>query len=114
METDTFVPTRKQFTPIFNKVGDDVWTQWDKYVQDQVDDGMYIRRSKHTKYSQQKGDEDDGSSHKVIADKSVPWPLNHDEDGYPTLPDMVGKSLADVKDIIRSFVTLSYRMLIAV
>jgi hypothetical protein len=55
--------------------------------------------------------EDHGGSHKVVADKSVPWPLHHDEDGYPTLPDMVGKSLSDLKDIVRSFVTLSYRML---
>jgi hypothetical protein len=55
-------------------------------------------------------EEDDGSAPKVIADKSVPWPLHHDQDGYPTLPDMVGKSLPDLKDIVRSFVTLSYRM----
>jgi hypothetical protein len=53
---------------------------------------------------------DNDGSWKVVADKSVPWPLNHDEDGYPTLPDMVGKSLPDLKDIVRSFVTLSYRM----
>lgn len=59
-------------------------------------------------------EEDHGSSRKVVADKSVPWPLNHDEDGYPTLPDMQGKSLPDLKDIVRSFVTLSYRTLFSV
>jgi hypothetical protein len=56
-------------------------------------------------------EEDDGSVCKVVADKSVPWPLKNDENGYPTLPDMVGKSLPDLKDIVRSFVTLSYRTL---
>jgi hypothetical protein len=40
VETDTFTPTKKQFTPIFNKVGDEVWNSWDKYLQDQADDGM--------------------------------------------------------------------------
>jgi hypothetical protein len=45
----------------------------------------------------------------VVADKSVPWPLKHDQNGYPTLPDMEEKSLPDLKDIVRSFVTLSYR-----
>lgn len=59
-------------------------------------------------------EEEDGSARKVAADKSVPWPLNHDENGYPTLPDMVGKSLPDLKDIVRSFVTLSYRMFFCV
>ena len=44
-------------------------------------------------------------------EKSVPWPLEVDKNGYPILPSTVGKSLPDIKDIVRSFVTLSYRML---
>jgi hypothetical protein len=55
-------------------------------------------------------DQEDGPS-KVIADRSVPWPLKLDQDGYPILPAMEGKSLPDLKDIVRSFVTLSYRVL---
>jgi hypothetical protein len=47
---------------------------------------------------------------RVLADKSVPWPLKHDKDRYPQLPSVDGKSLPEVKDIVRSFVTLSYRM----
>jgi hypothetical protein len=46
-----------------------------------------------------------------VSGKGVPWPLKHDKDGYPTLPAMEGKSLPDIKDIVRSFITLSYRML---
>jgi hypothetical protein len=57
-----------------------------------------------------KDDTYDGTG-KVNADKSVPWPLKHDEDGYPVLPDTQGKTLPQLKDIVRSFVTLSYRML---
>lgn len=41
METDTFAPTSKQFSPIFKNVGGDVWKEWEKYLQDQADDGMY-------------------------------------------------------------------------
>jgi hypothetical protein len=69
------------------------------------------QRKKFKKLTCETAEEDDGRSHKVVADKSVPWPLKHDENGYPTLPDMVEKSLPDLKDIVRSFVTLSYRML---
>jgi hypothetical protein len=41
VETDTFAPTSKQFSTIFKKVGDDVWNEWEKYLQDEVDNGMY-------------------------------------------------------------------------
>ena len=42
METDTFTPSSTHFTPIFNKVGGDVWTQWDKHLQVQVEAGMQL------------------------------------------------------------------------
>ena len=48
---------------------------------------------------------------KLVTDKSVPWPLKVDKNGYPTLPEVQDKSLPDVKDIVRSFVTMSYRMI---
>jgi hypothetical protein len=40
VETDTFIPTKKQFTPIFNRVGGGVWSKWDQYLQNQEDEGM--------------------------------------------------------------------------
>jgi hypothetical protein len=40
VETDTFSPTKKQFTSIFNKVGGKVWEEWDQYLENQVDDGI--------------------------------------------------------------------------
>ena len=33
------MPSSTHFTPIFNKVGGDVWTQWDKHLQVQVEAG---------------------------------------------------------------------------
>jgi hypothetical protein len=45
VETDTFTPTSKQFSPIFKKVGDDVWNEWEKYLQGEADDGMYHARA---------------------------------------------------------------------
>ena len=75
---------------------------------------IHKHRERCTILTHQTAEEDGGGSHKVVADKSIPWPLKHDEDGSPTLPDMVGKSLPDLKDIVRSFVTLSYRTLFSV
>lgn len=40
VETDTFTPSNTNFTPIFTKVGGDVWNQWDKHLQGQIDTGM--------------------------------------------------------------------------
>jgi len=43
-------------------------------------------------------------------DKGVPYPLELDEDGVPILPPNEKKSLPEIKQIIRSFFTLNYRM----
>jgi hypothetical protein len=40
VETDVFTPNNKHFTPIFNKVGGDVWNKWDNFLQQQTGDGM--------------------------------------------------------------------------
>ena len=42
-------------------------------------------------------------------DKSVPWPLKSNPDGLPILPPSEGLQLPDIKQIIRSFITLHYR-----
>jgi hypothetical protein len=42
-------------------------------------------------------------------DKSVTWPLGLDQDGWPILPAGGDLSTSDLKDIVRSFVTLTYR-----
>jgi hypothetical protein len=39
----------------------------------------------------------------------VPWPLNSDEDGWPLLPGLKELRLVQIKDIVRSFLTLIYR-----
>jgi hypothetical protein len=46
-------------------------------------------------------------------DKSVPWPLESNHDGLPILPSSEGLLLPDIKQIIRSFITLHYRELIS-
>jgi hypothetical protein len=46
----------------------------------------------------------------IPMDKGVPYPLKLDEDGVPILPPNEKKSLAEIKQIIRSFLTLNYRM----
>jgi len=42
-------------------------------------------------------------------DKGVPYPLESDEDGVPILPPNDKKSLPEIKQIVRSFLTLNYR-----
>ena len=42
-------------------------------------------------------------------DSGVPWTLETDEDGWPLIPDGDDFDLQQMKDIIRSFITLSYR-----
>jgi hypothetical protein len=42
-------------------------------------------------------------------DSGVPWTLETDEDGWPLVPDGDDFGLQQMKDILRSFITLSYR-----
>jgi hypothetical protein len=46
----------------------------------------------------------------ILMDKGVPYSLELDEDGVPILPPNEKKSLPEIKQIIRSFLTLNYRM----
>jgi hypothetical protein len=43
-------------------------------------------------------------------DKSVPWPLPSNDRGLPILPSSDGHNLPEIKHIIRSFLSLTYRM----
>jgi hypothetical protein len=46
----------------------------------------------------------------IPMDKGVPYPLELGEDGVPILPPNEKKSLPEIKQIVRSFLTLNYRM----
>ena len=58
-------------------------------------------------------DEDDSDGKKRRRsrsfDKGVPYELKVDEAKWPILPNTDGVSLAILKDIVRSFLTLTYR-----
>lgn len=54
-------------------------------------------------------DNNEDTRKSVSTDKSVPWHLESDGEGWPILPDANTYSLTEVKDIIRSFLTLIYR-----
>lgn len=41
-------------------------------------------------------------------DKSIPWSLESNEDGWPVLPEEDNLRAPDLKDIVRSFITLTY------
>lgn len=46
----------------------------------------------------------------IPTDKGVPYRLKLDEDGVPILPANDNKNLPEIKQIVRSFLTLNYRM----
>jgi hypothetical protein len=58
-------------------------------------------------------DESDGEHARkkkaVRMDKSVTWSLQLDDEGWPILPPSGDLTTPDLKDIIRSFLTLTYR-----
>ena len=45
------------------------------------------------------------------SDKSVPWPLRSNEDGLPIFPPIKDRTLPEIKQIVRSFLSLTYRLL---
>jgi len=45
------------------------------------------------------------------SDKSVPWPLKSNEDGLPIFPPIKDRTLPEIKQIVRSFLSLTYRLL---
>jgi hypothetical protein len=58
-------------------------------------------------------DEDDEEEPEMgrvqTSDKSVPWDLARDAEGWPVLPAEMKFPLQESKEIVRSFVTLTYR-----
>jgi hypothetical protein len=44
------------------------------------------------------------------SDKSVPWPLTCNADGFPIFPSIVHRTLPEIKQIVRSFLSLTYRL----
>jgi hypothetical protein len=44
------------------------------------------------------------------SDKSVPWPLKSNEDGLPIFPPIKDRTLPEIKQIVRSFLSLTYRL----
>jgi hypothetical protein len=53
-------------------------------------------------------DGDDDGAPLPPVDKSVPWPIERDENGWPLLPGLKELSLVQIKDIVRSFLTVIY------
>ena len=44
-------------------------------------------------------------------DKSVPWPLKSNQDGLPIFPPIKDCTLPEIKQIVRSFLSLTYHLL---
>ena len=61
---------------------------------------------------QEAGDQDAAMPTKgQPSDKSVPWPLKSNEDGLPIFPPIKDRTLPEIKQIVRSFLSLTYRLL---
>ena len=66
----------------------------------------------HSEIASQGGedDSDDEEDKKPLRyDKSLPYQLDSNDDGWPILPGRKDLRLSKLKDLIRSFVTMTYR-----
>jgi hypothetical protein len=103
-----------KFSKNFKTHGREVWDKWDEYLHEKFDGECrffvsVIRYNDNHLFptaEQEEGDDDNAPS--LPVDKSVPWPLESDEDGWPLLPSLKELSLVQIKDIARSFLTIIY------
>jgi hypothetical protein len=111
LETPKAHPASKTFTPIFNTVGGATWDAFDTFLAESS--GMTFSCLLNDCHKQiaaaDAEDAPDAQAKVVTSDRSVPWQLKCDKEGFPILPSSEQRSLPDIKQIIRSFLTLNYR-----
>lgn len=71
---------------------------------------MIIFQKFHPISAQGVAEEDSTAKNLSSNDRSVPWPLDLNVDGWPILPTGPSYTLPQLKDIARSLLTLAYRV----
>jgi hypothetical protein len=99
-------------------VGENVWKEWDKYL-GSIWIGMHIASylCMYVEYTDvliekpedNAVDEEPGFLRRGT-DPSIPWDLPTDEDGSPILLLQLELPLPQLKEILRSFMTITYCM----
>ena len=113
-------PASGGFKEIFNKVGGKVSEAWDAYLRD-VWEGRSMNIVHFKGCTDNNADSSDCSpgegqkkslskeySSRKEYDASVPWHLPIDKDGWPILPLELALPLPRLKEIIQSFLTITY------
>jgi hypothetical protein len=113
-------PSTGGFKERFEKVGSEVWKEWDNYLGDtwngnkqwliKICTDRILDGSGNKSFSE----EPENGLLSKSTDASVPWDLQTDSDGWPILPLELGLPLPQLKEILRSFLTLTYRELIQI
>jgi hypothetical protein len=106
-----------RFLSTFNAQGEGVWSAWDEYLEKQCN-GLKLHLYHYinsfavvvgSSNTQLDAVQEQAASTRS-SDKSVPITLLVNEDGWPLLPEIGDQSLTDAKAIIRSYLTLCYRL----
>jgi hypothetical protein len=109
-------PVSRGFKEQFHQVGSAVWEEWDKYLGETWSGEQMIRNqgwgcidknSDKVAEGSLVGEEEEAS--RKGTDVSVPWDLSTDHEGWPILPLELSLPLPQLKEILRSFFTLTYR-----
>jgi hypothetical protein len=109
METPPLYAGAKTFLPMFQEVGGPVWNSFDKFLEDCAGELVILSVEFQCIHETPAAEAAAPDQKIVIADKSVPYPLDLNDDGVPILPPNDNKTLDELKQIARSFLTLNYR-----
>jgi hypothetical protein len=109
-------PVSRGFKEQFHQVGSAVWEEWDKYLGETWNGEQMIASrgwgciDKNSDKAEERPlvDEEEMPSRKST-DVSVPWDLSTDHEGWPILPLELNLPLPQLKEMLRSFLTLTYR-----
>ena len=98
---------------MFKKHGQDVWEKWDEHL-NKLFDGERVRQDHLIHYTDEiiqpaQPDDEEADGRAPTIDKSVPFVLETDDEGWPLLPSAEDITLVRMKDIIRSYLTMIYR-----
>jgi len=114
---ETQGPASDRFNHTFEAHGKKVWDKWDQHLMNnwkgQTVRSITCQASHFVSEIEGEGSED-GSDDKeekkpLRYDKSLPYQLGSNGDGWPILPGQKDLRLSKLKDLIRSFITMTYR-----
>ena len=105
-----------RFTHTFDAYGKTVWQKWDKHLIESwqgelvclVTECLPTHFPGNGDDDEKNSSDEDADKPKPRYDKSLPYELQKNDDGWPILPHTEDLRLSKLKDMIRSFITITY------